>query len=488
MFRTLATLGLFATLIALCFSPFSKSSLSVAVQDDPAPPKIALQPVLVGLQQPLFVTGARDGSERLFIVERPGQVRVLAPGASSPTLFLDITEKVLLGGERGLLGLAFHPDHENNRRFFVCYSSKPDGATVIAEYRVSESDPNLVEPEETLVLVIPQPEDIHHGGTIEFGLDNFLYISTGDGAWEDPEQAAQDIESLRGKILRIDVDQPNGDQPYSSPSTNPFFGDVPGRDEVFAYGFRNPWRFSFDRVTEGLYVADVGHDEREEVNLVTSGGNYGWRVFEGTRCTGFDPDECNSLESTAPFIEYDHSLDRCSVTGGYVYRGSQSSLPSGAYVFGDFCSGEIFLFVDGVLHVALESRMRIASFGEDDNGEIYVVNIRGEVHRLQLEDELPQVGIESVQLFHRPSGTVRETIKVEKNGRKFELIVRGFGFEPKASVYVDGRKMKTRAGDPPDEVRIARLKHGTLQQAGTLTVEVVKQGGIRSAGFQIQVE
>jgi glucose/arabinose dehydrogenase len=212
---------------------------------------------------------------------------------------------------------------------------------MIAEYRVSKPNPDRAKKDEQQLLVIPQPSDIHHGGMIAFGPDGFLYISTGDGYWEDPERSAQNIEELRGKMLRIDVDRTDSGNGYSSPSSNPFWGDVAGRDEVYALGFRNPWRFSFDRATGSLYVGDVGHEQREEINVMTSGRNYGWRVFEGTRCTEFDPLECGSLASVPPLIEYEHTDGRCSVTAGYVYCGAKSSLPSGAYVFADFCTGEV---------------------------------------------------------------------------------------------------------------------------------------------------
>jgi glucose/arabinose dehydrogenase len=352
-------------------------SLSAAVE---------LEPVLTGLSSPVYVTSARDGTNRLFIVEQGGRVLVRQPLAATPTVFLDITSRVLSGGERGLLGLAFHPDYATNRRFLVNYTRQTDGATVVAEYQVSQSDADVAETDETQFLVVAQPFANHNGGMIEFGADGFLYIALGDGgSGNDPDNRAQNIEDLLGKVLRIDVDTPAGSQPYSSPPDNPFVG-TDGRDEIFALGLRNPWRFSFDRETGDLLVADVGQSAREEIDLVTLGGNYGWRVFEGTLCTGLDPALCSAGGFTAPIHEYDHSAGRCSITGGYVYRGARSSLSAGAYVYGDFCTGEIWQLLPpasgGAETLLLDTALNISSFGEDEAGEIYVVGHGGTVNRL----------------------------------------------------------------------------------------------------------
>jgi uncharacterized repeat protein (TIGR01451 family) len=282
-------------------------------------------------------------------------------------------------GEQGLLGLAFHPQFASNRRFFVNYTRAGDGATVIAEYFVSENDVNVANTTENILLTIAQPFANHNGGMLAFGPDSYLYIGMGDGgAGNDPGDRAQNIDDLLGKVLRIDVNQP----PYASPSTNPFFGATPGRDEIYAVGLRNPWRFSFDRATAQLYVADVGQSAREEVNIVTLGGNYGWRVFEGTVCTNLGPAPCSTPSFTGPIAEYGHTGGRCSVTGGYAYRGTATGLPPGAYLYGDFCSGEIFLFHNGVAQLILDTDLKISSFGEDESGEHYVVNLNGTVSRI----------------------------------------------------------------------------------------------------------
>jgi len=343
---------------------------------------IRLEPILQGLVSPVYITNAHDGTNRLFVVEQPGRIKVLASGATAPDLFLDITSRVLSGGEQGLLGLAFHPQFATNSRFFVNYTRQTDGATVIAEYRAS-LDPDVTATSEIVLLTIPQPYANHNGGMIEFGGDGYLYIGMGDGgSGNDPGNRAQNINELLGKILRIDVDHPTDGQPYSSPPGNPFLGAIPGRDEIFALGLRNPFRFSFDRQTGQLYVGDVGQNLLEEVDIVTAGGNYGWRVFEGTNCTNLDPGLCNPANYVAPIAQYDHSGGRCSIIGGYVYRGSRLALPSGTYVFGDYCTGEIFSLENGGPRLLLDTPFNISSFGEDEAGEIYVVGLGGTVHRI----------------------------------------------------------------------------------------------------------
>jgi glucose/arabinose dehydrogenase len=359
------------------------SSIELVVENVVVPPTIILEPIVSGLASTDYVTNARDGSNRLFILEQPGRIKVLQPGETTPTDFLNITSKVLSGGERGLLGLAFHPQFSSNRRFFLNYTRRPDGATVIAEYLASETDPNLAIDDEKVILVIPQPFSNHNGGMIEFGHDGYLYIAMGDGgSANDPGNRAQNIEELLGKILRIDINNPDGDKPYSSPPSNPFYGETPGRDEIYATGLRNPWRFSFDKETGQLFAADVGQGTIEEVDIIHLGGNYGWRVFEGTRCTNLDPVLCNTGEYIGPITEYGHQNGRCSVTGGYVYRGTAGTLPAGTYVFADYCSGEIFTFSDGIQNLLLDTDENISSFGEDEAGELYVVGHRGSIYRI----------------------------------------------------------------------------------------------------------
>jgi glucose/arabinose dehydrogenase len=344
---------------------------------------LTLEPVLTGLSSPVFVTHASDGSGRLFVLEQPGLIKVLQPGAAVPTVFLDLRAKVSFGGERGLLGLAFHPGYETNGRFFVDYTRLPDGATVIAEYHVSIASPDVADPAETVLLTIAQPFANHNGGMIAFGPDGDLYIGMGDGgSANDPGARAQNVDELLGKILRLDVDHPaSATQLYSSPADNPFAGAIAGRDEIYALGLRNPWRFSFDRQTGALIVGDVGQSAREEVDIVVKGGNYGWRTFEGTLCTGLDPPPCNPAPFIMPIAEYDHSGGRCSITGGYAYRGSRGTFPAGAYLFGDYCSGDVYLIDGGLGALEVTTGRNISSFGEDQDGELYLVDLGGAVLR-----------------------------------------------------------------------------------------------------------
>src|SRR5262245_7186505 len=371
------------TLLAALTFPGPWHATNSTVGRAQAAPVIQLEPVLTGLSQPVFVTSARDGSNRLFVVEQGGVIKVLQPGSTTPTEFLNIVGKVLSGGERGLLGLAFHPGFDDNRRFFVYYTRKNDGAVVVAEYQASEADPDVADTAEIPILVVRHPAGNHNGGMMAFGPDGFLYIGLGDGGGaNDPSNNAQNRNVLLGKILRIDIDHPNGPVPYSSPTTNPFFNSAPDRPEIFAYGLRNPWRFSFDRLTGDLLVGDVGQSAREEIDLVTAGGNYGWRVREGRICTVNDPALCDAPSFISPLLDYKHNKGRCSVTGGYVYRGNLGTFPAGTYVFADYCTGEIFQR-DWTAHTLLLSAgFFLASFGEDEAGEIYVVDHGGAVHRI----------------------------------------------------------------------------------------------------------
>jgi hypothetical protein len=360
-----------------------------------APALAAIQLDLVvstGLSSPLFVGHAGDGSNRIFIVERAGYIRVLQPGSSTPTQFLDIDARVLSGGERGLLGLAFHPQYESNGRFFVFYTrdgavDADDGDIVVAEYAVSDTNPNLADTAETVLLTIEHSsQGNHNGGMIAFDHDGYLRIGVGDGgSGNDPPNNAQNINTLLGKILRIDVDVPNPPALYSSPPSNPYVG-VAGLDQIFSIGWRNPWRFSFDRSTGQQWVADVGQDAREEVDTpILNGGNYGWRVFEGMDCNtapGLDQSLCVPSNYLFPVFDYPQTLGRCSITGGYVYRGTQNAVPLGTYLYGDFCTGEIFSWNGTAQTVLLDTTQSISSFGEDEQGELYVVNLNGSVSKI----------------------------------------------------------------------------------------------------------
>ena len=287
------------------------AALAVLCVSSPAFAAIQLVPVVsTGIPNAVFVGHAGDGSNRLFIVDQSGLIRVLQPGGSTATVFLDIHTKVAFGGEQGLLGLAFHPLYSSNGRFFVFYTRVGDGTLVIAEYKVSAGNRDVANPTEKVILTIPHPTNQNHnGGMLAFGPDGYLYVGVGDGGGvNDPPSNAQNVDVLLGKILRINIDPDSTSPPYSSPSTNPFAGATPGRDEIFAYGARNPWRFSFDRQTGQSWLGDVGQGAREEVDTpILNGANYGWRVFEGTLCTNNDPDLCNNpVNYTPPIVEYAH--------------------------------------------------------------------------------------------------------------------------------------------------------------------------------------
>ncbi len=351
-------------------------------------PHLALRPILTeGLVQPLYLTHAGDRSGRLFIVEQPGRVRILTQGTLLPVPFLDIHDLVLSGGERGMLGLAFHPDYARNGRLFVSYTKQPDGATVVAEYRRG-SKAELADRQERVLMAVPQPFANHNGGMIAFGPDGALYIGRGDGGGRgDPDNRGQNPYDLLGKILRVDVDR---GEPYAIPADNPYLSGG-GRPEIYARGLRNPWRFSFDRETGSLWVGDVGQHAWEEVDVVVRGGNYGWRLMEGRHC--FLPKtNCDGPGLQLPILEYGHEAGRCSITGGYVYRGRSQPGLKGLYVYGDYCSGEIFgARVEPEIHPSLgknpqvlhQSGLRISSFGEDETGEVYVVDHGGGIYRVE---------------------------------------------------------------------------------------------------------
>lgn len=344
-------------------------------------PNIQLQPITSGLASPLLATNAHDSSNRLFIIERGGIIKVLQPDASVTTDFLNITTKVLSGGEQGLLGLTFHPKYKTNRKFYVNYTRRNDGATVISEFQVSASNRNVADTTERILLTIPQPYANHNGGMIEFGPDGFLYIGMGDGgSGNDPQNYAQNIESLLGKFLRIDVDRTEGALQYGIPPSNPFATATPGRDEIFALGVRNPWRWSFDRLSGQLYAGDVGQNVREWVHIIQNGKNYGWATWEGTRCNTSKPPgapECTALPLIPPLLEYDHSAGRCSITGGYIYRGARATFPQGAYIYADYCTGEIWQYLNGQISLVQDTAFNISSFGEDEGGELYICDLGG---------------------------------------------------------------------------------------------------------------
>ncbi|BCX04577.1 MAG: glucose dehydrogenase [Candidatus Roseilinea sp.] len=347
----------------------------------------ALQMIADGLESPTYLTHAGDGSGLLYITEQPGRVRVWRDGQLLPTPFLDLTEHVGdRGNEQGLLSIAFSPDFAQSRRFFVNYTDT-GGDTVISGF-IANADGLTADPSsEWVVMRIEQPYANHNGGLIKFGPDGMLYIGMGDGgAAGDPQNFAQNMRSLLGKMLRIDVSQSSEAEPYRVPADNPRLGDGV-RPEIWASGLRNPWRFSFDRVTGDMFIADVGQNAFEEINFQPAnqgGQNYGWKFREGFAPYAGDP---GTLALTDPIHQYAHREGGCSVTGGYVYRGSALPALVGAYIYGDFCSGLIWTLRpngngEWQNDVLFSTPYNISSFGEDESGELYVLDRNGGVYKL----------------------------------------------------------------------------------------------------------
>ncbi|MFQ3662399.1 MAG: PQQ-dependent sugar dehydrogenase [Chloroflexaceae bacterium] len=351
-----------------------------------------LVPVVQGLRRPTHVTSAGDGSGRLFVVEQAGQVRIVRNGRLLPQPFLDIASLVgSRGNEQGLLSIAFHPRFADNGAFFVNYTSR-DGATVVARYRVAATNPDQADPRSAAVLLtIEQPAANHNGGLVKFGPDGYLYIGTGDGgAAGDPWNNGQRLDTLLGKLLRIDVD---GAAPYAIPPDNPMLKRAGARPEIWAYGLRNPWRFSFDRSTGDLFIADVGQNAWEEVHFQpggsSGGANYGWKIMEGQEC--FRASTCDQSGLELPIAVYGHASPAggCSITGGYVYRGAAFPQLVGVYLYADYCSGNLWGlragptgWTGGLLDVL---KIRPSSFGEDEAGELYLTDHGGGLYRLVVE-------------------------------------------------------------------------------------------------------
>lgn len=346
-----------------------------------------------GLVKPVLATHAGDGSGRLFIVQQGGRIRILKNGALLAAPFLDLSANVSTGSEQGLLGLAFHPSFESNGKFYVDFTLK-NGDTAINEYRVAAPYTANTAAWQTgrRILTIDQPYSNHNGGNLAFGPDGYLYIGMGDGGSAgDPGNRAQSTTTLLGKMLRIDINGTANGKQYRIPATNPYVG-IAGYDEIWARGLRNPWRFSFDRVSGDLWIGDVGQNQYEEIDLSranTGGGrgvNYGWRIMEGRHC--YNPSSgCSTSGKILPIAEYTHASGNCSVTGGYVYRGSLYPVLQGGYLFGDYCSGRFWTISANASSPATpvflrQTALSISSFGEDEAGEIYAVFLEGSVYHL----------------------------------------------------------------------------------------------------------
>ncbi len=377
-FRLLALVMLSGALLG-CNSPESQAQYSLSV----AFPNLSFQ-------RPVDLQHAGDGTNRLFVVEQAGRIYVFDndPGVTSTSTFLDIRGRVEdTANEEGLLGLAFHPDYENNGFFYVNYTATGPNRTVIARYSVSAENVNQADPSsEKVLLTYAQPHGNHNGGQVQFGPDGMLYIAVGDGGSRgDPYDHGQNLATLLGAILRIDVDNPDAGLEYGIPPDNPFADNQQGyREEIFAYGLRNPWRMSFDTQNGSLWTADVGQNRFEEVDIVESGGNYGWNIMEANEC--YDSSSCDSTGLMLPVFAYPHGSGNGSVTGGYVYRGSKLTELFGSYVYADFLSGRIWsLSEDGSGYtnkLLFDSSIGISSFGIDENDELFICGFDGQIHEL----------------------------------------------------------------------------------------------------------
>lgn len=370
-----------------------------------------------GFTKPLSLQHANDN--RLFIVEQGGKIKIIQEnGTINSVPFLDISGQISNGGERGLLGLAFHPDYTDNGYFYVNYT-KPNGDTQIARFSVDSGNPDLADTNsEFPILGYEQPFANHNGGNLVFGPEGYLYISSGDGGGGgDPGNRAQDLNSLLGKLLRIDVDNPSDGNNYGIPTDNPFVGNPNAREEIWAYGLRNPWRFSFDLTDNTIWIADVGQSEREEINhaSITEGGlNYGWRCYEGS--LPYNSQNCPpQSELTFPFAEYNHDNGKCSITGGYVYRGILQPSLRGYYIFADFCTGKIgtILYDDSIMWSSNLTASWV-SFGEDINKELYIIDLDGGIYIIKAAElGTEEISIEnSLKMIPNPtSGNVVFSLK-----------------------------------------------------------------------------
>ena len=372
-------------------TPASDSTAALAPQLQSIDVEVAFPNL--SFERMVFLTHAGDDTNRLFLVLQPGRIMVFPNqgDVSRAEVFLDIRDSVNdRGNEEGLLGLAFDPSFTENGYFYVYYSASNPRRSVLSRFSAGEANANQADPDsERVVLEVPQPYSNHNGGAIHFGADGYLYVALGDGGSSgDPQGNGQDAGTLLGSILRIDPSAASSYGNYSVPGDNPFLGVSGSRDEIWAFGFRNPWRFSFDRETGDLWAGDVGQRGYEEIDLVKRGLNYGWNVMEGFHCYPPFVSSCQQDGLEPPLVEYPLTSGNCAVTGGYVYRGSRVPLLQGAYLYGDFCSGRVWgLIYDGQevsdTQLLLDSSLQISSFGEDEAGELYILSFDRKIYGLR---------------------------------------------------------------------------------------------------------
>jgi glucose/arabinose dehydrogenase len=379
---------------SIALSVFAFAALTAAIPGTAmGATTITLDHIVGGLSSPTQVTNAGDGSNRLFVVEQRGTVRVVQGGVLLPGFFMDIRSKVQFGGERGLLGLAFDPSFEKNHHLFVYYTRK-GGDVVVSRFTANAMNTDVIESTaRPLLLIEHSSQSNHNGGALAFAPNGYLYVGVGDGGGAgDPANNAQRKTVLLGKILRINVHGSGSGRfgHYSVPGSNPFAGSKPGLGEIWDYGVRNPWRISFDRATGTLWIGDVGQSKYEEVDREkwgsTGGRNYGWDAMEGLHC--YTASKCPLAGDTLPNVEYTHGGGNCSITGGYVYRGPSQTALKGLYVFADWCSGRIWTVpynatpVNAAETLRADTSQNITSFGESENGELYAVTGSGNLYQV----------------------------------------------------------------------------------------------------------
>ena len=430
--------------------------------------------------QPVDLQCALDGSDRLFVVEQKGSIYVFENEAfvTDKTIFLDIRDRVVFQGERGLLGLAFHPDYENNGYFFVNYTAPGPLRTVVSRFQVTADNPDVGdESSEHIIIEINQPFTNHNGGQIVFGPDGYLYIGMGDGGWGgDPYNNAQNLTNLLGAILRIDVDSVTATLNYGIPIDNPFADDTLGyRDEIYAYGLRNPWRFSFDSSTNTCWISDVGQYLYEEIDILEYGGNYGWNIMEGFNCYN-PPSGCDTTGLILPIYTYDHNIGE-SITGGFVYRGTLVPDIYGKYIFADFEYGDVWsLEFDGdnaseVSTLGDLGPYSVTSFGVDQHNELYICSFDGKIYKFVQTDSAVDDGDLKPNKFSlyqnypnpfNPTTTIRYDIAEDSHvimniydvtGRLVETLVESALESGEYEVIWD-------AGDLPSGVYLAQFKSG----------------------------
>lgn len=413
----------------------------------------------LAFSSPLLLTHAGDNSDRVFVMEQAGIIKVFPnqDNAASAKTFLDIRSRVTSGGETGLLGLAFHPQYASNGKFYVYYT-RGNLFSRFSEFQVSGNDPDVAHPNsERILFEVSQPASNHNGGMIAFGPDGYLYIALGDGGGGgDPFRTGQDRRSLLAKILRIDVNTRTGNLGYGIPADNPYVGNTSGwREETWAWGLRNPWRFSFDRVNGNLWCGDVGQGAWEEVDLIVKGGNYGWSIMEGAHC--YNSSNCNQSGLLLPVAEYSHS-EGISITGGYVYHGPRLPKLAGVYLYGDYGSRKIWglKYANGSVlenKYLADSPSNISSFGEDQAGEVYVVGLDG---RIYLFEEKPGGD---------PPGNIPKTISAAGLFTNLAQQTPAPGLIPytvNSQLWSDGA-IKTRLLALPDTTKIVFSRDGSWE-------------------------